>query len=180
MKLYFVRHGQTDWNIEHKIMGRTDIGLNDEGRRQAQVMREKLSAIHFDHILSSPLKRAAETAEIISQTHPDADFAIADELIERNFGDYEGRHDSKDYYGLWRVNNTSTPHGESVKEVRKRIFSFLNRLSEQYEGKDLLLVSHGGVGVVIESYFKGEPESGDLLEYVTGNGELKVYDFDNF
>lgn len=179
MKVYFVRHGQTDWNVEHKIMGRTDIELNDEGRRQAQVMREKLSSVHFDYILSSPLLRAKETAEIIALSHPNANFAVLEELTERNFGDYEGKPNNGDYYGLWFANNTSMPNGESVKDLRGRVFSFLDSLAELYSGKDLLLVSHGGVGVIIESYFRGAPESNDFLEYVTKNGELKVYEIES-
>lgn len=60
MKLYIARHGQTDWNVEHKAQGRTDIPLNDIGKKQAEQLRENIKNIKFDVVYASPLKRAAK------------------------------------------------------------------------------------------------------------------------
>ena len=61
--IYFVRHGQTEWNKIGRMQGRIDIELNNEGKQQAMIVREKLKGVKFDKVFSSPLKRAVETAE---------------------------------------------------------------------------------------------------------------------
>ena len=66
MKLYVMRHGQTDWNVAGKIQGSTDIELNETGIKQAEATKEKLLGENIDVIISSPLKRARKTAEIIA------------------------------------------------------------------------------------------------------------------
>lgn len=179
MSEYFVRHGQTDWNLEHKIQGSIDIGLNESGRKQAIEMQEKLKDTYFDAIFCSPLIRAKETAEIIAKPHKDTPLIVANELRERNFGIYEGEHAKGDYYGLWQYDNQDTPNGETPKELEARIYPFLDKIRADFKDKDILLVAHGGIGLIIESYYKGVPKSGDLLEYVVGNGELKIYDIEN-
>ena len=65
MKIYFIRHGETDWNTEIKLQGRTDISLNENGRKVAKWTRDAMRDIMFDVAFTSPLKRARETAEII-------------------------------------------------------------------------------------------------------------------
>ena len=64
MRLYIARHGQTDWNVQHKAQGRTDIPLNDIGKKQAAELRNQIKDIEFDAVYASPLKRATETAQI--------------------------------------------------------------------------------------------------------------------
>ena len=66
MKIYTVRHGQTEWNKKGLYQGKTDVPLNEEGKKQAMLVKEKLKDKKIDLIISSPLKRAKETAEIIS------------------------------------------------------------------------------------------------------------------
>ena len=179
MSEYFVRHGQTDWNLEHKVQGSIDIELNESGRKQALKMQEKLKDVHFDVIFCSPLVRAKETAEIISESHKNTPLIVSDELRERNFGEYEGKHKNDDYYGLWQYDNQNTPNGETPKELEARIYPFLDKIRNKYKDGNVLLVAHGGVGLIIETYYKGVPESKDLLEYESANGELKIYDIDN-
>ena len=176
MSEYFVRHGQTDWNVDHKIQGSIDIDLNEKGREQAAEMREKLKDKKFAAIFSSPLNRARETAQIIAEPHTDTPLIIVNELAERNFGDYEGKPNNGDYYGLWQADNNETPNGETPEDLKIRIYPFLDRIREEFSGEDVLLVAHGGIGLIIETYYKGIPETGDLLEYASGNGELKIYD----
>ena len=101
---------------------------------------------------------------------------VASELTERNFGEYEGKHNNGDYYGLWQHDNTETPGGETPKDLESRVFPFLDKIRREYKGKDVLLVAHGGIGLTIETYYRGVPADKNLLQYVSGNGELKVYD----
>ena len=89
MKLYVVRHGQTDNNLNGIIQGISNTPLNDYGRKQASELKEKLNDISFDLILSSPLQRAKETAEIINNNK--TKIIIDNRLIERNTGDFEGK-----------------------------------------------------------------------------------------
>ena len=88
MNIYIVRHGQTDSNkIKDRFGGRVDVLLNDTGRDEARELKSKLEGITFDRVYSSPLKRAYETATIIS----DNNIIVDDRIIERSNGDLEGR-----------------------------------------------------------------------------------------
>lgn len=99
MKIYIIRHGETDWNTVRRLQGRADIQLNDEGRRLAKVTSEALKDIQFSRIYTSPLKRAYETALIIKG---DRDIpVIKDErIIEISFREYEGLHCGKNNYDI--------------------------------------------------------------------------------
>lgn len=89
----FVRHGQTDWNVEGRIQGHTDVPLNAEGIRQAGAICQTLLADHVDYVISSPLTRALKTAAYIAETHQ-RPIHIDNRLKERSFGSFEGN--------LWR------------------------------------------------------------------------------
>ena len=104
MEIFVVRHGQTDWNVCHKVQGSCDIELNDKGIEQAGITAEKLKSDDFDIIICSPLKRARQTAEIINQGR-NILIVYDDRIAERNFGDYEGKVvDFKDVGPLWNYN----------------------------------------------------------------------------
>jgi broad specificity phosphatase PhoE len=179
MKVYFVRHGQTDWNKNGKIMGRTDISLNEDGRRQAKEMRDKLKSMEFDVILTSPLKRTKETAEIIAEYQKNATIIEAKELVERDFGDYEGKINDGNYFGLWKYGE-KIEKGENFDDMQARLNPFLDKIGEKYAGKKVLLVGHGGLGLLIGLYYGGEvPSDLNLLKYVIGHGELKEYRIQN-
>src|SRR5690554_970725 len=88
--LYLVRHGETDWNFEHRIQGATDIPLNDTGRQQARRTGRLLASRKWDAIVASPLSRAFDTASIIAEEIGlPAPTALAG-IVERNYGDAEG------------------------------------------------------------------------------------------
>jgi broad specificity phosphatase PhoE len=157
-------------------MGSVDIGLNAEGERQAALARDQLADMHFDAILTSPLKRSKKTAELIAERHPDTPLIVAEVLRERNFGSYEGKPNNGDYYGLWQYDNDDTPGGETPKDLEKRIYPFLDHIHEKYAG-NVLIVGHGGIGLIIKSYYHGTPKYGDLLEYAVGNGVLEKFEY---
>lgn len=182
MAQYFVRHGQTDWNLEQRIQGSTDIELNAIGKQQAAAMRDKLSNHSFVAIISSPLKRALQTAETIAEAHPDTPLVIAPDIMERNFGKYEGQlNDPKGtYYGVWDYNiERDTGGGESLHDLELRIYPFLDRIRGEYSSADVLLVAHGGIGLIIRQYYAGKPQTGNLLDLpVLANGAVEVFDID--
>ena len=89
MKIYVVRHGQTDWNVAGKCQGRTDIELNNTGIEQAKNTKGQLKKHNIDLIVCSPLKRAIKTAEIINE-ETKCNIIIDERLIERGCGEVEG------------------------------------------------------------------------------------------
>ena len=93
--LYIMRHGKTDWNIQHKLQGRTDIPLNEEGRQMAKQEREDYLNIPIDICYCSPLIRARETAELVLQGR-NIPILYDDRLIEMGFGIYEGTANCED------------------------------------------------------------------------------------
>ena len=177
-KFYIVRHGQTDYNKNHKIQGRLDIPLNDTGKEQAEKISENLADVHFDTIYYSPLTRARQTADVVRKNHADAEYLEAPEIIERDFGDYEGEPSDVEpaYYGLWDINleSAAIKNGETMDDIRKRVSPFLDKLSGQ--DQTICLVCHGGTGLIIREYFEGVPESGNLLDFKPiPHGEAEVY-----
>lgn len=125
MKLYVVRHGETDWNKAKLMQGNTDICLNEVGIQQAKHISEKLKNINFDFCYSSPLSRAFDTASIICDGK--VDIQIDNRLEERELGEFEGKASSlynSEYY--WDLKINSSDMGvESPKELMNRISSFI-------------------------------------------------------
>lgn len=180
-KFYIVRHGQTDYNKTRKIQGRLDIPLNESGMEQAKNIASNLETANFDAIYYSPLTRAKQTADEIFKKHDNADFIEAPEIIERNFGDYEGQPSDVDppYYGLWdcSLEPNSIKSGESMDDIRNRVFPFLDKLLVERKNQTICLVCHGGVGLIIREYFEGIPESKNLLDFSPiPNGEAIIFE----
>ena len=142
---YFVRHGETNWNKENKIMGWKDIELNDNGREEAEHAAYILKELEIDKIYSSDLKRASETAKIIAQVC-ELEFEKMDGLRERSLGKYEGKTksigDSKGLSFLSDLNNIKD--AEPYKDFERRVINSVNKIisvGHMYP----LIVSHGGV-----------------------------------
>ena len=136
-----VRHGQTDWNAERRLQGATDIPLNDVGRGQARDAVGVLAAYEWDAIVSSPLSRAAETADLIAEGLGLTVSRRVPELTERSFGPAEGMQAGPELDAL-RV-----PGGfkgaESEDEAADRGLAALEALAEEFRGQRLLVVTHG-------------------------------------
>lgn len=150
--IYFVRHGQTDWNFLRKLQGQQDIPLNDLGRQQAQAVSERLKRTSFDVLYSSDLSRAYETAEMINAHHGLP--VIRDEnLRERCFGLFEGlsndgiqqRHPELSKAYREDKLNFQIPGGESRFEFIGRVGGFLEALRKRYSDQTIVVASHGGV-----------------------------------
>ena len=182
MKLYIMRHGQTDWNKKGKIQGKTDIELNEEGIEQAKKAREFLENYPIDMIVASPLKRARKTAEIINETRK-VPIMFDKALEERGFGHFEGKirkeiHDEilnseiLDNYSL----NKEYKGVETIQELCDRVWGLLNELKEEYADKNILLVTHGGVTRAISGYFNGANDKGILEDLDLQNCEIRTYE----
>lgn len=181
MKIYVVRHGQTDYNVKKVFQGHTDIPLNETGEKQAQETAPKFRNIDVDMILVSPLKRTLQTAQYISQI-TGVPITIEERLIERSFGDMEG-HQSREDWNIKMMldyeKNYDIENIEPIQSLFKRVYDFLDEIIEKYKDKNLVLVTHGAVSQPIECYFNGMPEVVDFehLEPLTlKNCEVRKYE----
>lgn len=150
MQLILTRHGQTDWNLEHRTQGRTDIPLNDMGKMQAQCLAQRLRKRKIDVIYTSPLLRARQTAQIVA----DACGAVVvpeDALLERQFGIWEGMCFA-DIVQQYPEDLDIWEHGpdvhliegaEKLDDMLERAQMFYSQIKRKHKQEDtLLLVSH--------------------------------------
>lgn len=150
MEIYFVRHGQTDYNILGKYYGKTDVALNETGQKQAREIAKFLSQTSFDKIITSPLKRAYDTARIIGEKR---EIPIKKEelLCEQNFGIFEGKtyvelqNEYPEELRMWNedFSNIAPKNGESFRQVRERVDKFVEKIRVQKE-ENILIVAHKG------------------------------------
>ena len=183
MKAYVVLHGQTDFDIEGRIIGNRDPELNDTGREQAQKAAEELKSKGIDMILSSPLLRTMQTAEIISHELGIDEIKITKglKLYERAFGDLEGMLISEvDMFALssW-FGNAATPSGETVRETANRVIAYMNNMVKIFRTKTMLLVVPEHVLRVLYWFFTGLPEMGRERAIEISNCKLYEFDTDN-
>ena len=171
MKIYFVRHGETDWNKERKIQGQVDIPLNEFGRHLARETAKGLRDVPFDVCFTSPLGRARETAQIILQGR-DVPILEDKRILEMNFGVLEGKCCSKEGWDVPDsfqmffddpVHYQAPEGGEDFQAVRKRTGNFLNWLfaQEQYRDSTVLVTTHGAAMAGLLNNLKKKP----LAEY---------------
>ena len=175
MRVFLVRHGQTDSNVnKERFGGRVDVPLNDKGREEARELREEFEGITFDRVYSSPLIRAFETARILY----DGDIIVDERLIERSNGDLEGRLrseiDPRDINYKSKV-FIDKYHIEPDEEIMNRVKSFMDDLSNLDGCENVLIVTHAGTGMYIRYYLDGEPEDKDVLQYKLGNCKKEEY-----
>jgi probable phosphoglycerate mutase len=136
-----IRHGQTDWNAERRLQGSTDIPLNDVGRGQARDAVAVVSGYEWDAIVSSPLSRAAETADVIAAGLGRTVARRMPELIERSFGPAEGLQAGPELDAL-RIEG-GFRGAESEDEAAHRGLTALEALAAEFSGGRVLVVAHG-------------------------------------
>lgn len=155
MKLYVVRHGQTDWNINEIIQGQKDTELNHTGILQAESLKEEFNKLDIDLIMCSPLKRTKKTAEIINQDKK-IKIIYRSELIERGLGDFEGEDcetEEDEIYNYYK--NDTRMNIEPVVDLCNRVNKLINEIKSDYHTNTILLVTHSGTARAIEAYFCG-------------------------
>ena len=158
--IYFVRHGQTDFNKFRISQGQLDVSLNYDGLKEAKGVAERLKDYKFDVVFCSPLIRAKQTAEYILSYHPNILLIYDDRLKECSRGVLEGQKNPQEAYDAF----FSDPHkygGETCEDVFKRVKSLFKDL-QQYKGQNVLIVGHGEfcrhfLHVYDGSYDKGTP-----------------------
>lgn len=137
-----IRHGETDWNAQMRIQGRTDIPLNPNGVSQAELVSQQLRQDAWHRVYASPLSRAHKTAEIIAKQldleHPE----LRDDLVERYFGAAEGLSAGPELDAV-RLDDGEFLNAETELEVGSRGLAALEALHEMHTGRNLIVVSHG-------------------------------------
>ena len=142
LKLWLVRHGETEWSATGRHTGRTDVPLNDAGRLRAQALGRRLTGRSFTAVLTSPLSRAVETCQLVGYGHS---AILTDDLMEWDYGGYEGRTtaDIRTEVPGWTLWRDGVPNGETAEQVAQRT----RRVTEAAAaaGGDVALFAHGHV-----------------------------------
>lgn len=163
--LYLVRHGETYDNKKSILQGWMQGELNENGIKQAEKVAEKLCHEPIDVFMSSDLKRAIDTCEIIARPHKKA--VVTTELLrERDWGSFTGKY-------IPDLRDVTWPEDvESLEHLKKRARTFLEMLVRQYPGKCVLAVGHGIVNKAIQSvYFNKQMNEIEKMQ----NGEVRIY-----
>ncbi len=163
-ELILIRHGETDWNAEHRIQGHLDIPLNDVGLEQAEALGRRFRGVDIDVLISSDLCRAMQTAAPISAV---SELPVMGEarLRERNLGVLQGKtreeaqqSAAEDFEAFRsRVEDAALAEGESLAAFAGRIIDLLADLTQRYHGKRIVAVTHGGVLDIAYRHASGMP-----------------------
>lgn len=181
MIFYFVRHGETQWNVEKKIQGTTDVPLNETGLRQAKELAEKLVNENYQIVraYTSPQIRAAVTAKMAADALGIESVPLQD-LIEMNLGVWEGDNWSNiaftygEDYHYWSSHRryVKTPEGECYNDVLARTFRALKYILE-HETENVLVVSHSAILMSLRCYLAGlSLEDESMLQFKAQNTEI--------
>ena len=199
MEIYFVRHGQTIWNVEKRFQGLSDSPLTELGITQAKLLGEKLKDIKFDKFYSTSLKRANDTANYIKGNR-EQEVEIFNDFVEISMGDMEGIQQEefkklypeqvKNFFFNQLEYDPSSFGGESFLEVRERVAKGLDKfidLNKDYER--VLVVSHGATLKTLLHYISGKdistlsdeviPKNTSYTIVKYENGKFEIIDFSN-
>ena len=177
MKLYVTRHGQTEWSLQKIVCGSTDCDLTEAGFKQAAALAEQVKGLGIRRVVSSPLKRAHQTAEVVASALG-LPVEIDERLREQSYGGYEnGSRQDPVFLEAKAQFPGRLKGGESWFRVAQRIFNFLDALAAQQGDEPVLLVAHGGVCKLIRAYFE-EMSNQEFIDFEMGNCELVCYELD--
>lgn len=178
--LYIARYGETDDNRLGLLMGRKDIELNKNGIKQAHILGKKAKKLKIDFIISSPMIRAKQTAEIV-KSHIHKPTKLDHRLIERDIGVYEGltRQEveekfQKGFNGEMAYNKTP-PGGESAQKVKERVFSLIEDIKRKYPNKRILIITHSFVSKMINKYFHPQISADEFFNFQLSNARIKKF-----
>lgn len=182
MRVFIIRHGETDWNVQNRCQGVSDTTLNTNGLEQAQAIANRLRLEHFDAIISSPLKRALITAQQIAKYHIHIPFLIEENLREIAFGEWEGltwKEVEQKYGPLQKL----TPHeefvscshgGDSLEQRVESLIPVVTAWKQKYKNKCILLSTHGYIKKGILIAFEVVTNDENLQNQRFGNTALTI------
>ena len=183
MKLFFIRHGQTDWNVAKKIQGSSNTELNSNGIIQAEQLGEKILAENYNisKIYSSPQKRALETAKILSKITK-ISYEEVENLKEINLGKWEGltwdevRENYKEEYNEWYINRRyiAPPTGEAYEDMLSRVLDALIKIINT-NSDNVAIVTHSAVIMCLQCYLTNTPFK-EMTKFKTKNTSITEVD----
>jgi broad specificity phosphatase PhoE len=180
--VFLLRHGETAWNKQGRVMGRTQVPLDADGIKQIQKIAPLVAPLELDGIYTSPLRRAVQTARVVAEG-TNLPIRKSEGLNEIAFGDWAGRYfDDLVHDALYRSfikspAKTVLPGGETISDVQRRGLSVINEAAQKVPGGRFLFVSHGDVIRAILSHYMKLP----LNEYRrlrVDNGSLSALQTD--
>lgn len=176
MKLFLIRHGQTDWNLAGKIQGSYDSELNNIGIFQAKDLSRKILDLKykFSKIYTSKQKRALKTAQILSES-VNIEYTPVDGLEEINLGEWEGlswaevKGKYPKEYREWYLNRryTKAPKGESYQDMLERVLKAVHKIIDE-NSDDVVVVTHSAVIMCLQCYMTGTPFE-EMTKYKADN-----------
>ena len=183
-RICFIRHGETDWNVERRIQGHTDIPLNETGRAQALAMAYNAAHQRFAAIYSSDLKRAVETAQVLAQREDQA-VKYLPQLRERHYGVFQGitaaegaeRYPAAYAHYVARDLEYDFESGESLRRFADRVADGIDWLLRHHSGQTIAVVSHSGVLDMIYRRATGRPLH-TPRDFIIPNCALNWFHFD--
>lgn len=185
LNIYLLRHGETQWNADgNKYCGRTDIPLTEKGIGQANQVYEQFQGMEFGQVYSSPLQRAAKTAQIASGIH---DVILDDRLIEVDFGNWEGKTkeefipENQTLWQNWERHPETTKaggSGETASEVIERVDDFFSSIVHKHsDGETVLVVAHNGINRLYMAHKLGMPLNA-YRKIVQENSRVTLFNLD--
>ncbi|VEU80813.1 histidine phosphatase family protein [Haploplasma axanthum] len=178
MKIYLVRHGQTNYNSQRLIQGRVDAPLNNVGQKQAKTAGQKLKSlgVTFDRVVSSPLSRALETGYLISKKiNYKGHILIEPNFVERDFGNYELTKIA-DNFPKVMVEGFSEVGFEDNEQIRERIAYGLVNLYNRFPDETIVLTTHAHAIRTVYLLFDNKKYT--YTNFFLGNGSIHLFEFD--
>lgn len=187
--LILVRHGESEWNAKGLWTGLTDISLSEKGKEEAQIAAQEIQDIPLDMVFTSDLKRAQETADIIThQLATDSPLIKNKALNERDYGELTGKNkwDLKKEFGdekftlLRRSFDYPISGGETLKDVYNRVIPYYKTIIEPelMAGKNVLIAAHGNSIRALIKYLDNISDE-DIAHLEVATGEVYVYIIDS-
>ena len=173
-KLYFIRHGETEWSLSRQHTGRTDIPLTEKGKQQAGGLEARLRPIPFHRVFTSPMQRARQTCALAGLAHVSE---IEPDLSEWDYGDYEGLRTTEIRLSRpdWNIFRDGCPRGEAPADISNRA----DRLIKYLRAMDgnIALFSHGHFGCVLAARWIGLPID-EGPHFILGTASLSILGYD--
>lgn len=172
-RITFVRHGETEWNALGKIQGQTDIPLNEQGIKQALECGQELKKNSWDHLITSPMKRAKQTAELINQ-ELGLELIEMGQFKEKYFGEVEGMEKDERFK---KFPDRNYPNQEPTLDLHNRIMDGLEAIHGHFQNKKVVVVAHGGVINAILSVLSNHKVGSGITDLT--NGGITTIHFKN-
>lgn len=176
LKLFLIRHGETDWSLTGQHSGRADLALTSNGEAEARQLGERVRDIDFSHVLTSPLRRAMQTCKLSGL---DSEAIVDEDLSEWDNGEYEGKTSQEilAHRNGWNIFRDGCPHGEMPNTISARADRLIAKLVAM--SGNVALFSHSHFGRVLAARWVGlSIEYGQRLLLNTGSISVLTYEHD--